>query len=31
VIAIYVLTLACGWQPSSLATRIPRAEALHYE
>ena len=31
VIAIYVLTLACGWQPSRLATRIQPAEALHYE
>jgi putative ABC transport system permease protein len=29
--AIYVLTLACGWQPSRLATRIQPAEALHYE
>ena len=31
VIAIYLLTLACGWQPSRLATRIQPAEALHYE
>ena len=31
VIAIYVLTLLCGWQPSRLATRIQPAEALHYE
>jgi putative ABC transport system permease protein len=31
VAAIYVLTLACGWQPSRLATRIQPAEALHYE
>ena len=31
VIAIYLLTLACGWQPSRLATRIHPAEALHYE
>lgn len=31
VAAIYVLTLACGWYPSRLATKIPPAEALHYE
>jgi putative ABC transport system permease protein len=31
VLAIYGLTLACGWQPSRLATRIQPAEALHYE
>jgi putative ABC transport system permease protein len=31
VVAIYALTLACGWQPSRLATRIQPAEALHYE
>ena len=31
VIAIYGLTLLCGWQPSRLATRIQPAEALHYE
>jgi putative ABC transport system permease protein len=31
VAAIYALTLACGWQPSRLATRIQPAEALHYE
>jgi putative ABC transport system permease protein len=30
-VAIYALTLACGWQPSRLATRIQPAEALHYE
>ena len=30
-LAIYVLTLLCGWQPSRLATRIQPAEALHYE
>jgi putative ABC transport system permease protein len=30
-LAIYALTLACGWQPSRLATRIQPAEALHYE
>jgi putative ABC transport system permease protein len=29
--AIYCLTLACGWYPSRLATRIPPAEALRYE
>jgi putative ABC transport system permease protein len=31
VVAIYLLTLACGWYPSRLATRIQPAEALHYE
>lgn len=31
VVAIYALTLFCGWQPSRLATRVPPAEALHYE
>jgi putative ABC transport system permease protein len=31
VLAIYLLTLLCGWQPSRLATRIQPAEALHYE
>ena len=31
VVAIYLLTLLCGWQPSRLATRIQPAEALHYE
>ena len=31
VLAIYALTLLCGWQPSRLATRIQPAEALHYE
>ena len=30
-LAIYALTLLCGWQPSRLATRIQPAEALHYE
>jgi putative ABC transport system permease protein len=30
-IAIYALTLLCGWQPSRLATRIQPAEALHYQ
>ena len=29
--AIYVLTLACGWYPSRLATKIEPAQALHYE
>jgi putative ABC transport system permease protein len=28
---IYLLTLACGWYPSRLATKIQPAEALHYE
>jgi putative ABC transport system permease protein len=31
VAAIYLLTLACGWYPSRLATKIHPAEALHYE
>jgi putative ABC transport system permease protein len=31
VVAIYLVTLACGWYPSRLATRIEPAEALHYE
>ena len=31
VAAIYLLTLACGWYPSRLATKIQSAEALHYE
>lgn len=30
-VAIYLLTLACGWYPSRLATSVPPAEALHYE
>ncbi|MPY88083.1 MAG: FtsX-like permease family protein [Luteitalea sp.] len=29
--AIYLLTVACGWYPSRLATTIQPAEALHYE
>ena len=29
--AIYGLTLACGWYPSRLASRIPPADALRYE
>jgi putative ABC transport system permease protein len=28
---IYLLTLACAWYPSRLATAIPPAEALRYE
>lgn len=28
---IYLLTVACAWYPSRLATRIQPAEALHYE
>lgn len=31
VAAIYLLTLACGWYPSRLATRVEPAQALHYE
>jgi ABC-type antimicrobial peptide transport system permease subunit len=31
VAAIYLLTLACGWYPSRLATKIQPADALHYE
>ena len=31
VAVIYLLTLLCAWYPSRLATRIPPAEALHYE
>lgn len=31
VVAIYLLTLACGWYPSRLATKVQPAEALHYE
>jgi putative ABC transport system permease protein len=30
-LAIYLLTLACGWYPSRLATKIEPAQALHYE
>ena len=30
-VAIYCLTLACGWYPSRLAARIPPADALRYE
>jgi putative ABC transport system permease protein len=28
---IYLLTIACGWYPARLATKIQPAEALHYE
>jgi putative ABC transport system permease protein len=28
---IYLLTVACAWYPSRMATRIQPAEALHYE
>jgi putative ABC transport system permease protein len=31
VLAIYALTLLCGWYPARLATKIQPAEALHYE
>ena len=31
VAVIYLLTLACAWYPSRLATRIQPAEALHHE
>lgn len=31
VLAIYLVTMACGLYPSWLATRVPPAEALHYE
>ncbi len=31
VVSIYVLTVACGYYPSRLATRLTPAEALHYE
>lgn len=31
VLAIYALTLVCGWYPARLATKIQPAEALHYE
>jgi putative ABC transport system permease protein len=31
VVLIYALTLLCGLYPSWLATRVPPAEALHYE
>jgi len=28
---IYLLTMACAWYPSRMATRVSPAEALHYE
>jgi putative ABC transport system permease protein len=31
VTTIYGVMLLCGWYPSRLATRVPPAEALHYE
>jgi len=31
VVAIYLLTMLCGWYPSRLAARVPPAEALRYE
>jgi putative ABC transport system permease protein len=31
VLAIYFLTVVCGWYPARLATRVQPAEALHYE
>lgn len=31
VVIIYVVMFLCGWYPSRLATRVPPAEALHYE
>lgn len=31
IAVFYVVTLLCGWYPSRLATRVPPAEALHYE
>ncbi len=31
VTAIYLLTLACGWYPSRMATGVEPAEALRYE
>jgi putative ABC transport system permease protein len=30
-LCIYLLTVACAWYPSRLATTIQPAEALHYE
>jgi len=30
-VAIYLLTLLCGWYPSRMASQIPPAEALRYE
>jgi putative ABC transport system permease protein len=31
VLAIYLLTLLCGWYPARLAARVPPALALHHE
>jgi len=31
VATIYGVTMLCGWYPSRMATRIPSAQALHYE
>jgi putative ABC transport system permease protein len=31
VTAIYLLTFACAWYPSRMATRVEPAEALRYE
>jgi len=31
IAAIYLLTLACAWYPSRMATRVEPAEALRYE
>jgi putative ABC transport system permease protein len=31
VLAVYALTVLCGWYPARLATKIQPAEALHYE
>jgi ABC-type antimicrobial peptide transport system permease subunit len=31
IVAIYLVTVLCAWYPSRLATRVPPAEALHYE
>lgn len=31
VVAVYLVTMVCAWYPSRLATRVPPAEALHYE
>jgi putative ABC transport system permease protein len=31
MVFIYILTIACGWYPARLATKIQPAEALHYE
>jgi putative ABC transport system permease protein len=31
IATIYLVMFLCGWYPSRLATRVPPAEALHYE